>query len=120
MKNYQLQKETYMKTMWFIREYYSIKDRYESILGKSSTPDGQPRGTAIGDPTGQTAIAISELSTRLNAIVGGLETIPKEYRAAIFDNIVNRQPYPDVAGRKTWKKWRKRYVYAVAENMNWI
>lgn len=108
-----------MKTLWFIREYPKLKEKYDNLLGQSPAMDGQPRGTGIGDPTGRVAAQSAELSLQLMAIKDGLRAIPEEYQRHIFLNIVDRVPFPDYANRKTWKKWKQRYVYAVALRMNW-
>ena len=115
---YELPKEVYMHTLWFIRDYPRMKEEYMDIIGKAHPMDGQPRGTGVGDPTGQMAVKAAELSDRIGAIEAALGEIPQEYRQGVFDNILYRIPYSDYASRNTWKTWRHRFVFAVAKMMN--
>jgi hypothetical protein len=117
---FDLPRAVYMQTLWFIRSYPDLKDEYMALLEKSHAMDGQPRGTTPGDPTGQTAVKISELSDRIHTIDRALGEVPAEYRQSLFENIVYRVPYKDYASRNTWKTWRRRFVYSVAVMMRFL
>lgn len=119
-KGYELPKEVYMQTLWFIRDYPRMKEEYDSLIGRSHPMDGQPRGTDVGDPTGQIAVKAAELSGKINAIEKALSSIPKEYRQSVFENVVYRIPYKPVASRNTWVTYRRRFVYFVAVNMQFF
>ena len=114
---YELPKEVYMQTLWFIRTYPQMQEEYEDTPEKAHVMDGQPRGTDIGDPTGQMAVRRAELAVKLEAIDRALNEIPAEYRQSVKDSIILRVPYRDYASRKTWATYRRRFVYFVAKYM---
>ena len=119
-KGFELPREVYMQTVWFIRDYPRIKEEYDGLIEKSHPMDGQPRGTDVGDPTGQTAIRCAELSDKLKAVDDALGAIPKEYRQYIFESVVYRAPYPSFAALNTWKTYRRRFIYFVAIIMEFV
>lgn len=114
---YELPREVYMQTLWFIRTYPLMVEEREALIGKAPVMDGQPHGTTPGDPTGHIAVKRAELSLKIEAVDDALEAIPAEYRRSIMDNIVLRVPYHDYAARNTWKTWRRRFIFYVAKNM---
>ena len=114
---YELPKETYMQTLWFIRTYPQMKEEYLALIGKAPVMDGQPHGTTPGDPTGHLAVKGAELSVKISAVEDSIKTIPAEYRQSIMDNIVLRVPYKDYANIKTWKTWKRRFIFYVAKSM---
>lgn len=114
---YELPKEVYMQTLWFIRTYPQMKEEYTDLIEKAHVMDGQPRGTDIGDPTGQMAVKRAELAAKIKAVENAMTEIPGEYRMTILDSIVFRTPYKDYANIKTWKNWRRRFVFFVAKYM---
>ena len=116
-QGFDLPKEVYMQTLWFIRDYPRMKEEYESLMGRAHPMDGQPRGTDVGDPTGQTAVKCAELSDKIKAIELALGIIPEEYRQHIFESVVYRTPYPAFAALNTWKNYRRRFIYFVAKIM---
>lgn len=115
---YELPKEVYMQTLWFIRTYKQMRDEYDDLPERAHVMDGQPRGTDVGDPTGQIAAKRADLRTKIDAIEQALAEIPPEYRASVLDSIVLRVPYKDYASRKTWATYRRRFVYFVAKYMS--
>lgn len=114
MKDYRLPHAVYMETLWYIRTYPRLKAEYNAVFAESPFNDGQPRSPTPGDPTYAKTAKLDRLHDQIRPIEDGLEAIPPEYRDGVFKNIVWRKEYPDYAGRKTWKRWRQRYVYRVA------
>lgn len=119
-QGFDLPKEIYMQTLWFIRDYPRLKDEYNDLLFRSHVMDGQPRGTDVGDPTGQTAVLSAELSKKIGAIESALLEIPCEYRDSILSSVLYRTKYKDYASRNTWKNYRRRFVFYVAKNMGFF
>ncbi len=103
-----------MMTLWYIRTYPGLKAQYDAVLTGSPAQDGQPKSPMPGDPTAAKAAKLEKLHDDMKPIEDALEFIPEEYRKGIWENIVFRKTYPDYAGRKTWKRWRQRYIYKVA------
>lgn len=114
---YELPKEIYMQTLWFIRAYPQMKEEYTDLIEKAHVMDGQPRGTDVGDPTGMMAVKRAELAKKIGAIEDALLDIPKEYSVPVLNNVIYKIPYKDYASRKTWATYRRRFIYFVAKYM---
>ena len=63
---------------------------------------------------------IAESKARIAAVEAALNFIPKDYREGIMKNIIDRTPYPDIAHENTWKKWKQRFIYELAVNLDLI
>lgn len=117
---YKLPKAVYYQALYAVRDYDRVKREYNTMLGLSASPDGQPRSTAPGDPTGRLAIRRTELSDRLTAIDRALCEIPKEYRRGVANNVMYGSPYPYMASIATWSRWRRKFLYFVAAYLRLI
>ena len=114
-EKFRLEKELYYQTIWYIRRYPAFIQRREEILEGSAAPaDGQPRGSGISDPTTSKALALELIAGELDPINAALEMIPLEYQKGIMSNIIERKPFPSFAAVKTWKTWKRRFVWYVA------
>ena len=112
--DYRLPHETYMMTLWYIRTYPRLKTQYDAVFAESPIQDGQPKSPMPSDPTFAAVVKLDRLHDQMRPIEDGLAMIPAEYQKGVFDNIVYRRPYPIIASRNTWERWRRRYVYRVA------
>lgn len=117
--NYILPKDVYMATLWYIRGYRRYLQQYEEIL-ESSAPPNKPGKSGPGDPTFGKAAKLAEISAKLAPINAALERIPEEYRDGVLRAIVDKERYPNTAGKATWKRWRQRFVYYVALEAGFI
>ena len=118
--NYLLPRDVYMATVWYIRGYRRLLEHYEEIL-EGSAPLSETTGkSGPGDPTFRKAAKLAEISGRLEPINAALERIPEEYRDGVLRAIVDKERYPNTAGKATWKRWRQRFVYYVALEAGFI
>ena len=118
MRNsYYLEKNVYYQTVWFIRGHEDRKAKYESLFFPSGG-DG-PRGSDISDPTGTMALNRGGLELDIAAVAEALDRIPHAYQSGIYLSITERKRFPDYAGTKTWKHWKRRFIYYVAVNKGW-
>ena len=62
----------------------------------------------------------ADLARNLEAIENALDSIPEEYRRGVWNNVVFRSRYPMDAGQATYRRWRARFLYRTAKNMNFI
>lgn len=116
-----LPQNLYRQTLYAIRDYERLKEEYEDIVqGRGIIIDGQPKGTEIGDPTGETAAKLDNLYDRIKAIEAAKETIPKEYIKGVWQSIVYAAPYPHDASRNTYGKYRSKLVYEAAKRLNFL
>ena len=114
-----LPKAVYYQALYAVRDYDRLCGEYQDILYSSApSADGQPRGTKIGNPTDQKAERLIEVSEKLDAIERALEHVPEEYRKGVFDNVRKNSAYPYIAGRETWGRHRRRFLYHVAKNLH--
>lgn len=115
MKHDEMSHELLKQTMWLIRRYYELVERYEEAIGGTPDNDGMPHGSGVGDPTGQAAIIRIRLKADIDAIDHGLSTIPEEYRSWIWRHIQFGEPFPEYAHYSTWKRWMRRFAFEVAK-----
>lgn len=108
-------------TLAFIRDHHRKKEEYKAICEMSPPPaDGLPRGSATGNPTERLGIRRMELSNAIDAVEAALQAIPEEYRKGVYANIVLYQRYPDDANPRTYRRYKAKFVYKVAEKMFWV
>lgn len=112
---YTLPKNVYYQALYAVRDYARLRNEYNEMLYRSSTPDGQPHSTMPGDPTGRLAVRISELSDKLTAIDRALHMIPEEYRRGVADNVMYGCRYPYTACMKTWSNYRRKFLFYTAK-----
>lgn len=114
----QLTRNAYQMTIWFIRSYRDLKEKVADELDATPTHNGGG-GNAISDPTAQRAAAIEKYMDDIRIIKEASERIPIQYRKAILKNIIDREPYPPITSRKTYGKWKRRFVCDIAIQKGW-
>lgn len=120
-KEFHLERTLYNRVLSTVRDYPRMIESINDILyGGSAINDGMPKSSGIGKPTEKKAILIEQIEFTVDAINKALKLIPIEYRQYIFDNVVHKIKYPDFADRMTWSRWRMRFLYFVAVNLNWV
>jgi hypothetical protein len=118
---YYLPRPLYKMSLAFIRDHHRMKEEYKAICEMSPPPaDGLPRGSATGNPTERLGIRRMELSNAIDAVEAALQAIPEEYRKGVYANIVLFQRYPDDANPRTYRRYKAKFVYKVAEKMFWV
>lgn len=116
---YKLPKFLYKQTLNLIRDYYRLKEEYDDMLN-SSTNASAGKGSMPGDPTGAKVIKLEKLSERISAIEKAKRNIANEYEQGVWNNIVHEAAYPNDADRRTYGRYKARFIFEVAKNMNWI
>lgn len=119
---YTLPREVYLQTLWQIRDYYRLCQKYAETVTESPAPsDGMPRAKGItSDPTYQKAVKLERIGRVILAIETSLDIVPEEYRAGVWASVISNKPYPINADRTTYGRWKSRFVYTVAEKLNFI
>ena len=119
---YILPPAVYHQTLWQIRDYHRLNEEYASVAEESPGPsDGMPRGKGgTSDPTFQKAVKLERIGRIISAIDTAKSMIPPEYREGVWRSVMYREPYPFDADRATYGRWKSRFVYAVAEKLNFI
>jgi hypothetical protein len=55
-----------------------------------------------------------------SAVRCALETIPKEYRKGVYDNLTDGKAFPLDASEVTYRRYRSRFIRAVAEQLELV
>lgn len=136
MKDYLIQKRkdrgivlpqnVYRQALYAIKDLPRLKRKLEevktcaySIPAVSIRNGAGPGNFAICDYTGNHAIVIANIETRINAIETAFDEIPGKYRNGIFNKLVYDIPYDtELCCLNTWKKWQQVVVYCAANNLN--
>lgn len=123
---YYLPHTLHRRALDIVRDYDRQCEAINDIVYGSSSNDGMPRGTAVGNPTEQKALKVMQCDQDVEAVDKALKEIPEEYRMPIFDNIRYGYKYPDwvmkkdYACERTWSNYRSKFLYLVAKNLNLI
>lgn len=117
---YRLPHNLYMRVLYLIRDYDRLKSERQEILYASPVNDGMPRGNATFSATESKAIRLARLDEDCKAVEQALIQVPMEYRRGVLNNICYGSPYPIDAGCETYGRWRRRFIYWIAENLNLI
>ena len=119
---YTLPREVYLQTLWQIRGYDRLCKEYAETVTESPAPsDGMPRAKGItSDPTYQKAVKLEHIGRVISAIDTAKSMIPPEYREGVWRSVMYRKPYPINADRTTYGRWKSKFVYTVAEKLNFI
>ena len=111
----------YMKTLYQIRDYHRLKEEAQAILEESPSPaDGQPRGSNIGDPVVSKASKREKYLRVIGIIENARDEIPIEYRHGVWASVMYREAFPVDAARTTYSRWKSRFIYRVAEELEFI
>lgn len=87
-KDYILNRNVYMQTIWCIRDYDRLRE--------------------MDDITAR---------YRASCIDKALDTVPREYREGLMDNIMSHSRYEEFAHENTWKMWKQRFIFHAANNL---
>ena len=116
---YWLPHDLYMRVLYIARGYPRMKSAQNDII--ITSPDVYKGAkTEHGDPTANKAVKITMMSRETDAVDYALGKIPQEYRNAIWANILHGKPYRIPAHRDTFRHWRSRFCYFIAERLHYI
>lgn len=126
MSDYQRTKQTkyllgrtvYNKTLWRIRDYYRLKDVADNLIHQSHE-ESEPTGKTnkISDTVANVVIKRDKYIREINIIDKCLNDIPEEYKKGVWNNIMYNEPYPIYADRTTYGRWKSKFIYDVAYNL---
>lgn len=127
-------KNVYMETVYFIKQYDSFKKLARTIDQQSLTPSlsfqQKDGGGRITSPVEDIAMLRSDLGSRIEQVDNALKEIPEKYRKGLMENIVHNVKFKehmfDFAHYQTWKYWKNKFICEVArqrgyeEYLKWI
>ena len=109
-----------MRMLYLVRDYNRLKEEYANIIHEMPHNDGMPKGNMTGDPTLEKVLKTESISREVGAVEQALYQVPQEYRKGVFDNICYGDKFPIIAGEATYRRWRCRFIYYIAKNLNQI
>lgn len=100
-----LPREIYHQCLWIVRDMVRMEQMVAATRGGAAGEEGAP--------------ALEEARIRLECIRRALLDVPEFYREGILESILVRGcGYADGAHENTWKKWRQRFLYSLAEHLS--
>ncbi|MBQ5852215.1 MAG: hypothetical protein IIW54_15595 [Lachnospiraceae bacterium] len=138
-RNYQLKRfkecllphNVYMQVVYIIKDYERLLEEKEQILHGSTFPDGMPKGNDISNPTETKAEKLIQITDKLNAIdqtsvemigyysdrVEAFKPIEAFFNYDYFSYTLSKgDGYAEI----TWKRYRQRFAYLVAQKLKMI
>lgn len=98
-RKYTLPTAVYNATVWQIRDYYRLKEAFDSADDKT---------------------IMCNVKTVLDGIEDAIERIPQEYRKGVWDNIMFQSAYPLDASRATYGRYKTSFIYDVANTFYFL
>jgi len=128
---YWLPHNVYMRVLYIVRDYPRMKAEQNDVIYTSPKlsenqyeHDGSKNrgvsGGQHGDPTANKAVKIAMMSRETDAVDYAVQKLPEAYRAAIWENILHGKPYKIPADKDTFRRWRSRFCYYVAERLHYV
>ena len=116
---YALPHPVYHHTLWLIKGYFYFKERMNDIILATPDHDGSPKGNEISDPTAAKAVKVKQYARIVRIIDEEKENIQEEYRTGVWRSIMYGERYPDTADRRTYSRYKSRFVYNVAKRLGY-
>lgn len=106
-----------------VQGYDQIQRELDDMIQKSVVMDGQPKGNAIGDPTGMAVLRREKKRMQIEAVDNALLCVPPEYRKTLFLWVKTSGTLEECGGddahRNTYSHWKEIFLKEVATNMGW-
>ncbi len=125
MKVYLFPEPVYRQSYWALRDLNRMKEELKRLneerdviaVGEKNMSNYGFGTGRISDITGNRAVKIAHLSSRILAIEAAFDEIPEKYRRGLWRKNVENLGYPGDAHINTWKKWQQILMYHVAKNL---
>lgn len=118
---YFLPRSLYLRVLALIRDYERARNEINDIIYGTATKDGVAvSGGRTGNPTENKVIRLEKYQNDVDAVENALSEIPEEYQKGIFRNIVYKEKFPETAHRTTWIRWKERYIWCVARELDLV
>ena len=131
-ENIKLDPDVYSRCVATAKGYYRMLQRQkeieEEIIHETHAPDGQPRGSSVGDPTGRKVEKILQRQKENDRKIRAVEQAWMEceedrerelIKRNLFEGMQMQYIQLDMSLRKT-KRFRKRFLIRLAKNLREI
>ncbi len=125
LKRFLLPEAVFKQAYWAMRDMNRMKGELERLNEERDVIASGGRilsnlsfsTNTISDITGNRAVKIAHLSSRILAIEAAFDEIPEEYRQGLWDKNVENLGYSGDAHANTWKKWQQILMFHIARNL---
>jgi len=122
---YWLPHNVYMRVLYIVRDYPRMKAEQNDIIHTAPADEYNGSKKEHGDPTANKAVKIAMMSRETDAVDYAMKKIPIEYRNAIWVNITHGKSAEQSsalipAHKNTFRLWRSRFCYYIAERLHYI
>ena len=115
-----LPREVYYQCIWIIKDMERL-EKLTMRLKSSEMFDSDEIVFYMDDmDTVQPVNVLEAAAEKMRCIKAALDTIPEEYRQPILDNIIHMTACGDGACLNTWKKWKQKFIFELARNLNLV
>lgn len=97
-----------------------MKEIAKAILDATPNVNGACNTNSVSDKVSNVAAKRERFLYYVATIEQALQQIPPEYRDGVWNNIQHRTPYPHYAGRATYGRYKAKFIYLVAEELDLI
>jgi hypothetical protein len=132
---YKLPHNVYYKTLYTIRDYDRLKEKYNELLHKKGAwpnvergkdergkmvADIMPKSANIASSVEDRAMQLALMSKEIDAVDYPAALIPAAYRNGVLQNIKYGGHYPRDADVRTYQRWKQRFIYFVAKRLKHV
>lgn len=117
---YHLPRTLYRRVISVIRDYKRQREEVNNILYGSHFSEIAVKGGLPKSSVESMAIRLEKYTADLEAVEKALERIPAEYQKGVFQNITDGKRFPPTAHYNTWIRWKQRFIFYVAQNLNLV
>lgn len=110
MRDYQAKRNDWRLPDYAYRQALAVVRGYPEMLA------------LLQDSARRDRIVSMMLRRQVDAVESALAEVPKEYRDGVLHNLIEQVPLDRLpyAERKTWSRWRGRYLYEVARQLHLV
>lgn len=125
LKPYLMPEPVYRQAYWALRDLKRMKEELSRLMeerdmiaaGEKSLSNFAYGTSIVSDGTGNRAVDIAHLSSRIFAIEAAFNEIPEKYREGLWRKNVENSYYTGDTHLNTWKKWQQILIYHIAKNL---
>ena len=114
---YTLPPSAYYRTVYLIKDYPRLCQEAEAVMlatpPQTETSEIQRQRSIRAAET--QAIKYASIMSDVRIIEDALEVIPDDAQAAILKNILYAEPYPIDRDKRTYGRYKQKYIYTVAQ-----
>ncbi|MBR4330077.1 MAG: hypothetical protein IKP71_09510 [Candidatus Riflebacteria bacterium] len=107
---YRLPQNLYNEVKYIIKDYKRLKEEYTAL---TEAPEAE-----------RNWVRLCSAGAKISAVNRAIEEIPPEYRVGVMNNMENERSrdgyYPDNADYRTYQTYKRRLIFHVAKNMNYV